>query len=104
MKKSSMKRRPRLPTCGERWAGLGAGGLGYARGEGGGLGRVRKRSSRTGGGQGREFPGQGGRVEVKDLRPGGEGQGQAQGSYIVTAILLATLLLSIELCYPLVTS
>lgn len=44
------------------------------------------------------------RVEVKDLRPGGQRQGQARSSYIVTAILLAVLLLSIRVCYPLVAS
>lgn len=44
------------------------------------------------------------RVEVKDLRPGGQRQDQARGSYIVTAILLAVLLLSIRVCYPLVAS
>lgn len=44
------------------------------------------------------------RVDGKDLGQGGQRQDQAQGSYIVTAILLATLLLSIQVCYPLVTS
>lgn len=102
MKKSSMKSRPRLPTCGERWAGLGAGGLGYAKGEGGGLGESGRGVPEL------EEAGKGipevQRVEVKDFGPGGQRQGQALGSYTVTAILLATLLLSVQVCYPLVTA
>lgn len=102
MKKSSMKSRPRLPTCGERWAGLGAGGLGYAIGEGGGLGESGRGVPEL------EEAGKGipeiQRVEVKDFEPGGQRQGQAPGSYIATAILLATLLLSVQVCFPLVTA
>jgi hypothetical protein len=51
--------------------------------------------------EGRERNSWGRRIEVKDLRPGGQRQGQPRGSYIVTAILLATLLLSIHVPIPL---
>lgn len=37
MKKRSMKRRPRLPTCGERWLDWDQRPRGYSKGEGGGL-------------------------------------------------------------------
>jgi hypothetical protein len=48
MKKSSMKRRPRLPTCGERQAGPRAERAGGRDQSGGGLGKVEVRGLRPG--------------------------------------------------------